>query len=123
MYSCVERVIEMRMGEVKGLEYKAFGGEVAETEVAEDDLGGVEGVEGAAVVVAEVEGLGLHVDVGRVGSEGSHLVRKEDGGRVQMLTHAIPNHASKLLHRLLFHLSKSLSPLRARTSYNSERDV
>lgn len=61
------------------LKYEAFGSEVAETEVAEDDLRGVEGVEGAAIVAAEVEGLCLHVDIGRIGCEGGHLVGEEDG--------------------------------------------
>ena len=64
-------------------EYEALGGEVAESEVGEDDFGGVEEVEGAAVVAAEEEGLGLHVDVGGVGGEGGHLVGEEDGGGVE----------------------------------------
>lgn len=57
---------------------QALGGEVAEAEIAEDDLGGVEEVEGAAVVAAEEKGLGLHVDVGWVRCECGDLVGEED---------------------------------------------
>lgn len=57
-------------------------------EVGEDDFGGIEEVEGMAVVAAEEEGLGLHVDVGGVGGQGSHFV----GGGVEVLAHAVPHH-------------------------------
>lgn len=72
-------------------------------EVGEDDFGGIEEVEGMAVVAAEEEGLGLHVDVGGVGGEGGHLVGEEDGGGVEVLAHAVPHHSSKLLHLFLPH--------------------
>lgn len=82
---------------------QAFGGEVAEAEVAEDDLGGGEEVVGAAVVAAEEEGLCLHVDVGGVGGGGGDLVGEEDGGGVQMLAHAVADDASESLDLLLRH--------------------
>lgn len=88
-----------------GGEYEAFGGEVAEAEVAEDDLGGVEEVEGAAEVAAEEEGLGLHVDVSRVVGEGGDFVGEEDGRRVQVLAHAVPHHSAELLYIFLHHVS------------------
>ena len=85
-------------------EYKAFGGEVAEAEIAEDDLGGVEEVEGAAVVAAEEESLRLHVDVSWIGSEGSHFIRKKYGRGVEMLAQAIPHHSSQLFYLFFSHL-------------------
>lgn len=85
--------------------YEALGGEVAEAEVAEDDLGGVEEVEGAAVVAAEEESLSLHVDVGGVVGEGGNLVGEEDRRRVEVLAHAVPHHSPKLLDLFLPHFS------------------
>lgn len=65
--------------------YEAFSSEVTESEVAEDDLRGVEYVEGAAVLAAKEEGLGLHVDVGGVAGGGGDLVGEEYGGGVEVL--------------------------------------
>lgn len=83
--------------------YEAFGGEIAEAEVAENDLRGVEEVEGAAEVAAEEESLGLHVDVGGVFGEGRHFVGEENGRGVEVLAHAVPHHSPELLYLFLSH--------------------
>lgn len=85
--------------------YQAFGGEVTEAEVTENDLGGIKEVEGAAVLAAKEEGLSLHVDVGGVTGGCHHLVGEEYGRRVEVLAHAVAHHPSQRLYRLLPHLS------------------
>lgn len=85
--------------------YKAFGSKVAEAKVTEDDLRGIEKVEGASVVTAEIQRLCLHVYVRRVRRQRRHLVGEEDRRRVQMLAHAVPDHSPELLNLLLPHSS------------------
>lgn len=70
---------------------------------------GVEEVECAAVVSAEVERLRLHIYVGRVSRHRGHLVGEEDRRRVEMLAHTVADHASQLLDLLFphFHRCKS----------------
>lgn len=60
-------------------------------------------MEGAAVVAAEEEGLGLHVDVGGVGGEGGNFVGEEDGGGVEVLAHAVTHYAAEFLDLFLPH--------------------
>lgn len=64
-------------------------------------------MEGAAEVAAEEEGLGLHVDVGRIVGEGGDFVGEEDGRRVEMLAHAVSNHPAELLNLFLYHVSSA----------------
>lgn len=97
---------QCQVGELKKKKenyYEAFGSEVAETKVAEDDLRRIEEVEGAAVMTAKVERLRLHVYIGRVRRNRRHLVGKEDRRRVQMLAHAVPDHSPELLYLLFPH--------------------
>ena len=68
---------------------EALGGEEPEAQVAKE-AGVVEHVERAAEVAAEEERLREHVDVGGVARGRGHLVREEDGGRVEVLPDAVP---------------------------------
>lgn len=91
--------------------HEALGGEEPEAQVAKE-AGVVEHVERAAEVAAEEERLREHVDVGGVARGRGHLVREEDGGRVEVLPDAVPHHQAQPLHRLLPHvrLGVALSP-------------
>ena len=66
-------------------------------------------MESTAVVAAEVERLRLHVDVGGIPGQRRDLVREEYGGRVEMLAHAVFDHAPQLLNLLFPHPSSRLS--------------
>lgn len=101
---------------------QTLGCEVAEAEIAEDDLGGVEEVEGAAVVTAEEQRLGLHVDVGGVGGERGDLVGEEDRRGVEVLAHAIPNHSSQLLYLFFPHSSGRTGRLGSESVRERERE-
>lgn len=54
-------------------------------------------------MTSKKEGLRLHINVGWVLSERGDFVGEEDGGRVQMLAHAVPDYASELLDFFLPH--------------------
>ena len=84
-------------------ENQAFGGEIAEAQVAEDDLRGVKEVEGAAEVTAEKEGLSLHVNVSGIAGECGDFVGEEDGGRVEVLAHTVSDHSSEPLYLFFPH--------------------
>lgn len=93
-----------KKGGVASGAHEALGGEEPEAQVAKE-AGVVEHVERAAEVAAEEERLREHVDVGGVARGRGHLVREEDGGRVEVLPDAVPHHPAQPLHRLLPHVS------------------
>lgn len=83
--------------------YEALGSKVTKSEVAIDDLGGVEEVEGSSIMAAEKESLSQHVDIGGLLGKGGNFIGEEDGGGVEVLGDAVPHHRTKLVRLLLSH--------------------